>query len=70
MPGSSASPLKQALSGMSFQHIPTRFLNTEVMNAMMIFGKGMFDGVSDIKINTELQLALFDYYRDGNWALY
>jgi spermidine synthase len=70
VPGSSASHLEEALSAQSFEQIPTRFLTTEVMQAMMIFGKGMFDGVSDIQINTELTLALFDYYRHGNWALY
>ena len=34
------------------------------------FGKGIFDKMNDIKVNDELDLALYFYYRNGSWDMY
>jgi len=50
--------------------VPTRFLNHEVMAAMLAFGKGVFDDYADVKVNDEMDLPLFRYYRSGAWDIY
>lgn len=62
--------LKNRLSSLEFEGVNTRFLNREAMISMLNFGKGEMDGLAEIKVNQELELALYHYYKDGNWEYY
>ncbi len=62
--------LKEALLGLSFDHLETRFLNQEALLSMTHFGKGVFDDSTQISVNNELQPVLHEYYRRGRWEVY
>jgi spermidine synthase len=62
--------LKEQLSMLDFAGTETRFLNNDAMVSMLNFGKGLFEGLDAIEVNEELNLALFQYYRDGSWDVY
>lgn len=64
--------LKTAASRLEFNDIKTRFLNPDAMQAMVLFGKGLFDtGDADkIKINTISNPVLLQYYQEGSWGIY
>ncbi len=62
--------LKEQLSRLDFAGIETRFLNQDAMISMLNFGKGVLEGLDGIEVNEELNLALFQYYRNGSWDLY
>ncbi len=62
--------LKKMVQQLDFSKIPTRFLNHDAMISMVHFGKGIFDTKEKLKINTELNPVLDQYYREGAWALY
>ncbi|MFQ5582998.1 MAG: polyamine aminopropyltransferase [Calditrichia bacterium] len=62
--------LKEALSKMNFEGLETRFLNRDAMISMLHFGKNVFKNIDEIKVNDELDLALFHYYDKGSWDLY
>ncbi|MEE8585454.1 MAG: spermidine synthase, partial [Acidobacteriota bacterium] len=69
-PEVSDAALKQRLSEQSFQGFETRFLNQEAMLHMLHFGKGVLDRLEGIEVNQELNLALYNYYQQGEWDLY
>jgi spermidine synthase len=62
--------LKEAVVGLSFDQVPTRFLNQEAMISMAHFGKGIFDGSTEIEVNNESQPVLQEYYKQGRWEVY
>jgi spermidine synthase len=64
------SQLKIHLSRLTFEDITTKFLNQNAMISMINFGKGIFDNQKNIKINDEMDLSLYRYYRDGGWGVY
>ena len=65
-----AEALRERLSRETFDGVPTRFLNNDAMRAMLLFGKGDLDGLESIRVNQQIDLALFNYYRSGSWDLY
>ena len=69
-PNLAASQLKLQLTKLEFSDIETEFLNPDAMLSMLHFGKGILDGLEEISVNDELDLAVFHYYRDGSWDLY
>ena len=58
------------LGQITFKNVNTRFINQEAMLSMINFGKGTFDEFAEIKINDELDLNLYHYYRQGTWGIY
>jgi spermidine synthase len=62
--------IKQRLSSLEFGEVETRFLNRDAMVSMLNFGKGELDDLEAIKVNQELELALYHYYRNGRWDFY
>ena len=62
--------LKNHLLSLSFDDLQTRFLNRDAMAAMLLFGKNELAGIDAIRVNSELELALFDYYKNGSWEFY
>ncbi len=69
-PQLSDQALKQRLLDQTFEGIETRFLNQEAMLHMLHFGKGTLDGLDEIEVNQQLNLALYNYYQSGEWDLY
>ena len=69
-PNIAASQLKLQLTKLEFSDIETKFLSRDAMLSMLHFGKGILDGLEEISVNDELDLAVFQYYRDGSWDLY
>lgn len=69
-----ASPerLKEIILSIDFTGLETRFLDNDAMISMAHFGKGVFDPnrLSEIKVNTELNPALYGYYLSGSWGMY
>lgn len=64
------SALKQAIVGLSFDRVETRFLNQDAMVSMTHFGKGIFDDSAHISVNNESRPVLHDYYQRGRWEVY
>ncbi|MFQ5772060.1 MAG: spermidine synthase, partial [bacterium] len=69
-PNVESNTLKAHLTELSFADIETRFLNHDAVMSMLYFGKGMFDHFEEIVVNDELNLSLYQYYRDGAWDIY
>lgn len=67
-----AEALKQKAGTIEFNDIPTRFLNLDAMQAMLLFGKGLFDSADadKIDINTISNPVLLRYYQEGSWGVY
>lgn len=65
-----AEAIKTRLEALPFDTIPTRFLNNDAMISMLHFGKGELAGLEDIKVNQELELALYHYYKAGAWEIW
>ena len=61
---------RQKLLSLSFEHLPTRFINADAMRSMLYFGKDDFATKEPIRVNREMDLSLFDYYRNGSWDFY
>lgn len=74
VPGAEADEdaLKQRLPAIDFSSLPTRFINNDAVEAMVRFGKGVFDPELEerIRINTQANPVLPHYYRQGVWAMY
>ena len=62
--------LKQRLLAADYSQVETRFLNRDAVVSMLHFGKGVFDGLEDIAVNDGLDLALYQYYKQGAWDFY
>lgn len=69
-PEVSPDALRHRLREERFETVKTRYLNKDAMAAMLLFGKGDLDGLEEIRINKQLDLALYNYYRRGAWGLY
>lgn len=64
----SEADLKRRALALRFSDVETVFLNREAMLGMLHFWKGMFDGVEDVAVNTELAPVVDSYYREGEWG--
>ena len=62
--------LKETVVRLSFDQVPTRFLNQEAMISMAHFGKGIFDDSDQVEVNNESQPVLQEYYKQGRWEVY
>jgi spermidine synthase len=64
--------LKKRMTAQLFSNIDTRFLNQDAAISMVHFGKGVLDEVlmQEIKINTEINPVLYQYYLKGTWGVY
>ncbi len=60
--------LKQRAMALRFSEVETVFLNHEAMAGMLHFWKGMFDGLEDVEVNTELAPVVDRYYRESEWG--
>lgn len=71
-PGGTPARLKQHLEKLDFSDTPTRFINQDALISMLHFGKGILDSekMAGIKVNTELNPVLYQYYQKGTWAMY
>ncbi len=70
IPDANLYKLKEYLATQNFENVETRFLNREAMVSMLNFGKGTFDELDKIRINRELNLSVYHYYRNGEWDIY
>lgn len=66
----SGEALRDRLAEEKFDEVETRFLNRDAMLSMLHFGKGILDDLPEIAVSEESDLAVFTYYRDGDWDLY
>jgi spermidine synthase len=57
-----AVALKEKVSEIEFDRIPTRFLNRDAMLSMLNFGKGLREVKDQVVVNTELNPVLYRYY--------
>ncbi len=64
--------LQKKFEKINFSGIQTRFLNNEILNASLVFGKDVFEGIDkkDIRINTKNNPVLYKYYNKGRWEIY
>ena len=62
--------LRKALLGLTFERVPTRFLNREALVSMLHFGKGVFDDYGRLEVNRKSHPVLTEYYRRGKWDFY
>lgn len=69
-PELSSDEARKRLLQLNFSEIETRYLDKNAMVHMLHFGKGIFDGLEEIKINDEIDLAIYHYYKNGAWDIY
>lgn len=69
-PGMETAAFKQYLMNIRFDNIPTRFLNSEAMQRMLLFGKNELDGLEEVNITNQMGLKVYQYYLKGDWDLY
>lgn len=62
--------VKEQLAGLTLESVPTRFLNREAMVGMLHFGKTVWRDLDQVEISEESDLAVYYYYRGGDWFLY
>jgi spermidine synthase len=60
--------LKKRMHVLDFKDVETQFLDAEAMSGMLSFWKGMFDGVANIEVSTELEPKVDQYYRESEWG--
>jgi spermidine synthase len=62
---------KNALQGLDFKNIPTRWINKEAMTLITSFGKDFTRETMDsVEVNRIHNPVLFNYYMKGDWDLY
>lgn len=64
-----ARALKGALEEETFSGVATKFLNQDAMKHMLNFGKDELAELAGVKVSSELNHAVADYYRSGRWDL-
>lgn len=63
--------LKKALQSLTFDDVPTRWINHDAMTLITSFGKKVFIGDQDsVEVNKIHNPVLYKYYLDGHWDLY
>jgi spermidine synthase len=64
--------LKKRLLQIDLAEVETKFLNEDALMSMVHFGKGIIDPVllDGIKVNTEINPVLYQYYLAGSWGFY
>lgn len=72
MPGDwqQSDRLRDRLLNMQIEMTDTRFFDRSALNAMLHFGKGELQGLSEVHPTTEIDLAVYHYYKSGRWDLY
>ena len=66
-----ADKLKQSLRDLTFDSIPTRWINKNAMLLMTSFGKDItLEPQESVEVNSIHNPVLFKYYMSGNWDLY
>ena len=65
-----ALELRERLLALDYDGLDTEFLNRDAMVSMLHFGKGFDAAEANIEASDHSNLAVFYYYRDGNWDLY
>jgi len=60
--------LRAQLLELPSAEIETRFLNREAMLSMLHFGKGTIE--TEVEVTETSNLAVYHYYRQGDWDLY
>lgn len=67
----SSEVLKKKLKSLTFEDIPTKWINNEAMDLITSFGKlSMFSKDSIIEANQIHNPVLYKYYLKGNWEVY
>jgi spermidine synthase len=66
----SPAEFRKRLLALEFDDVETRFLNRDAMQSMFHFGKGVLERLPEIRVNDELDLALYRYYEGGAWDVY
>jgi spermidine synthase len=54
--------LKEKMTQIRFDQIPTEFMNQDAMISMMNFGKGLPEIINEVAVNTEMNPVLYTYY--------
>ena len=63
--------LKEVAQRLTFEGIPTQWLNSESMTLMTSFGKKIFPGELDsVRVNKIHDPVLYRYYLEGIWDIY
>jgi predicted membrane-bound spermidine synthase len=64
--------LRKKYDTISIEEIPTDFLTDEIIKTMLFFGKDVFEGIDQDKIDTNSKNhpVLFKYYDSGRWEIY
>ncbi|CAN2040262.1 Polyamine aminopropyltransferase 2 [Candidatus Magnetomoraceae bacterium gMMP-15] len=64
--------LKKRVLSLDFSDPDTRFINQDAMISMAYFGKGILSwpDQENIKINTQINPVLHQYYLSGTWGIY
>lgn len=68
----SSDGMRERLSRVTLDGIPTRFLNVDILRAMPLFGKGVFDHpkAGSVDVNTRHKPVLYRYYKEARWDVY
>lgn len=66
------SKLKNLIIAQNFTDVETKYINKDAVISMIHFGKGVLDEnyMKKIKINTQLNPVLQQYYLSGSWGMY
>lgn len=62
--------LKEIAQRIDFSDVETRFINQEAIVSMVNFGKGILEKKAEIKVNSQADLLIDRYYREGRWDMY
>lgn len=62
--------VRKGLESLDLDSLPTRFLNRDAMVGMLHFGKSIWRDLEEIAVSEESDLAVYYYYRSGDWFLY
>jgi spermidine synthase len=66
----SNTTLKQAMLGLQFDNVETRFLNREAIVGMVHFGKGLFEREDEVAVNRQSRPVFPAFYNKGRWEIY
>lgn len=62
--------LKKQMQSLSYEDIPTQWINNEAMMLITSFGKDFFKQTNTIETNKIHNPVLYRYYLDGTWEMY
>lgn len=63
---------KKAFRAIDLKDLDSRFINEDILDSMLVFGKDVFSKIDmdRIKINTKTNPVLYQYYTRGRWEIY